>query len=130
MPESENVIAADNRFFAALLAADEGELDAVLVDDFILVDVLSGGQVLKLELVPLVVSGKLVFENVGLDRADQLVRLYGSAAVVTGSTDMSGRYEDQPWSARSRYTHVFVQRDGAWRLASAQGTPIVEPASA
>ncbi len=130
MPDSVNVIGADDRFFTALLAADAGELDAVLVDDFVLVDVNSGGQILKLQLVGLVASGTLTFETIGIDRSEQLVRLYGSAAVVTGTTEMSGRYEGQPWSARSRYTHVFVQQDGTWRLASAQGTPMAEPASA
>ena len=124
MPESENVVAADDSFFAALLAADGDGLAELLVDDFILVDVNSGGQILKLQLVEVVGSGVLTFETIGLDRGDQLVRLYGDAAVVTGSTEMAGRYEDQPWSARSRYTHVFVRQDGAWRLASAQGTPI------
>lgn len=37
---------------------------------------------------------------------------------------MSGRYEGTPWSASSRYTHVYIEDQGAWRLASAQGTPI------
>lgn len=37
---------------------------------------------------------------------------------------MEGRYEGASWSARSRYTHVYIDDQGVWRLASAQGTPI------
>jgi hypothetical protein len=39
---------------------------------------------------------------------------------------MAGRMDDAQFSAKSRYTHVFVVDDGRWRLASAQGTPIAE----
>jgi ketosteroid isomerase-like protein len=72
--------------------------------------------------VDLVGGGQLVFE--GVERIDSRVRGYGSAAVVTGQTRMRGRYQEQSWSAHSRYTHVYVQGDTGWRLASAQGTPI------
>jgi ketosteroid isomerase-like protein len=53
------------------------------------------------------------------------VRRYGSAAVVTGETNMRGRIADAAWSAHSRYTHIYVEQDGRWRLASARGTQIV-----
>ena len=39
---------------------------------------------------------------------------------------MHGRYQDQAFAAHSRYTHVYVNLDSGWRLASAQGTPIAE----
>jgi len=59
-----------------------------------------------------------------LERIDSRVRAYGSAAVVTGQTRMRGRYQDQFFSAHSRYTHVYLRADSRWRLGSAQGTPI------
>jgi hypothetical protein len=37
---------------------------------------------------------------------------------------MRGRYQQQTWSAHSRYTHVYVRRKDRWYLASAQGTAI------
>jgi hypothetical protein len=71
-------------------------------------------------------SGQLRFETV--DRLAERVRLYGSAAVVTGETRMQGRFGEQAFGAHSRYTHVYVRTNGAWRLASAQGTPIAPAA--
>ena len=55
---------------------------------------------------------------------DSRVRLYGEAAVVTGQTRMQGHYGEQHFGAHSRHTHVYVRTGRAWRLASAQGTPI------
>jgi len=69
-----------------------------------------------------VAGRQLVFESI--ERIDSRVRVYGSAAVVTGQTRMGGRYQQQSWSAHSRYTHVYVRGDDGWRLASAQGTAI------
>lgn len=124
MKDEQSVIAADTRFFDALMQADGAVLDQLLVEDFILVDVLSGGVIEKAVLVPLVASRRLTFETITPDPAALRVRFYGATAVIVGRTRMSGRYEDTPWSASSRYTHVYVEDQGTWRLASAQGTPI------
>ena len=118
------VVAADDQFFDALLRADSAVLDHLLVDDFILVDVLSGSELDKSVLVPLVGSGYLAFDEIQRYPTEGRVRVYGPTAVVTGRTQMSGRYENASWLARSRYTHVYVNDQGTWRLASAQGTPI------
>lgn len=118
------VVATDDRFFDALMRADSVALDHLLIDDFILVDVLSGSEIEKAVLVSLVGSGQLTFDEIRRYPAEGRVRVYGSTAVVTGRTRMGGRYEGVPWSARSRYIHVYIDDQGAWRLASAQGTPI------
>ena len=122
MTAQKEVSAAENRFFAALLEADGGALDALLTPDFVLIDVLTGSEIPGPALREVVAGRQLVFESV--ERVDSRVRVYGSAAVVTGQTRMGGRYQQQSWSAHSRYTHVYVRGDDGWRLASAQGTPI------
>ena len=67
-------------------------------------------------------SGQLKFETI--EHLDSRVRFYESTAVVTGSTQMSGRFGATPFTAHSRYTHVFVEQQNEWRLAAAQGTQI------
>lgn len=125
MTAEQDVFDADDRFFAALLRADGGALDELLLDDFVIVDVLSGSVADKPGLVPVVESGALVFEEIERDPAERDVRLHGgTTAIVVGRTRMSGRFEGQPWTAASRYIHVFVQEAGGWHMASAQGTPI------
>jgi ketosteroid isomerase-like protein len=122
MTRLDDVTAAEDRFFAALLEGDGNVLRALLTPDFVLVDVMTGSEIPGSVLAELVGGGLLVFEAV--ERIDARVRGYGSAAVVTGQTRMRGRYQEQSWSTHSRYTHIYVQGDTGWHLASAQGTPI------
>lgn len=121
----QEVLAADGDFFTALVGGDEQALDSVLADDFVLVGVNDGVVVPRAALLPLVGQGQLQFDAIEPDRSEVLVRRYGTTAIVVGRTEMRGSYAGAPFGARSRYTHVFVEDQGRWRLASAQGTPIV-----
>jgi ketosteroid isomerase-like protein len=115
-------LAADRQFFAALLAASAAALGELLADDFLLVDVMSGSEVPRQALLDLVGSGQLRFGTI--DAAETRVRRYGTTAIVTGRTRMSGHFGQTPFSVASRYTHVFVEQSGRWHLATAQGTAI------
>jgi len=59
-----------------------------------------------------------------IDVLESRERRYGNFALVTGRTEMRGQGAGQTWAARSRYTHVFVEQQGRWRLVAAQGTQI------
>jgi hypothetical protein len=125
MTNPDGVLAAEDRFFGALLDGNGEALRAVLTPDFVLIDVMTGSEIPGSVLVDLVGGGQLVFDTV--ERMDSRVRAYGAGVgVVTGQTRMRGRYQDQAFGAHSRYTHVYVDQDSGWRLASAQGTPIAE----
>jgi ketosteroid isomerase-like protein len=113
---------ADRRFFTALLAGDVAALDDLLAHDFVLIDVLQGGEIPRVALLEAMAQGVVRFERIEV--LESRARLYGNVAVVTGRTEMGGQGGGQPWSARSRYTHVFVEQQGRWRLVAAQGTRI------
>jgi ketosteroid isomerase-like protein len=115
-----NPITIDKQFFAALIAGDAQALDHILVDDFILIDVMSGSEITKPAFLAIIGSGQIKFESI--EPAEHRVRLYQTTAIVTGRTQMKGRLGDTPFAANSRYTHVFVEQRGEWRLATAQGT--------
>ena len=112
----------EQQFFSALIQSNHTALDRILTDDFILIDVMRGAEVDKSSLRAAIESGSLKFETI--EPAEVRVRLYPGTAIVTGRTQMYGRFGDVPFAARSRYTHVYVQEESQWRLASAQGTPI------
>jgi hypothetical protein len=111
---------AEQEFFTALTEANVGVLDRVLADDFVMIDVMTGSEVPKAALLDVVGSGQLKFE--AIERVEYRVRVYGIAAVVIGRTEMSGHYSGQPFRSSSRYTHVFVDDSGHWRMVAAQGT--------
>jgi ketosteroid isomerase-like protein len=67
-------------------------------------------------------TGMLKFEVI--DAREQRVRLYENTAVVTGRTQMNGQFNGGRFTLNSRYTHVYVEHQGRWKLVSAQGTQI------
>jgi hypothetical protein len=122
MNDGSGPLAAERRFFTGLLDSNVEALDRTLADDFMLIDVMGGSEIPKAMLLEVIRSGQLKFETI--ERLDSHVRLYQSTAVVTGSTQMSGRFGATPFTAHSRYTHVFVEQQSEWRLVAAQGTQI------
>lgn len=124
MHSQSDPLDAEQQFFSSLIGGDVGALDRILGDDFLLIDVMSGSEVKKPDLLAVLGSGQLKFE--AIQPVESQVRLYGITAVITGRTQMSGRFGETPFTASSRYTHVFVEEQGQWRLVSAQGTQIVE----
>ena len=125
--DTREVLACDESFFAALLAADHDLLGTILADNFVIIDVLSGQVARREELLGAISSGQLRFTEVTRYAEDRSVRLRDSAAVVAGRTQMVMRYQGNEATAQSRYTHVYTRDSGRWRLMSAQGTPTRAP---
>ncbi len=120
------MLASDEAFFDALLAADPIALADLLTDDFVIVDVMSGGVTDRAALLDAVASGVLHFVDIVRDPSEASVRTRAGVAVVVGRTEMTIRFGPDTVTARSRYTHVFVEESGRWRLFSAQGTPLAD----
>ena len=116
---------AEDRFFEALVAGDVEQVEEVLAEDFLIVDIMSGGVVDRPSFIAALRDRLLEFDGVRL--VERLTRHHGDAAIIVGRTEMSGSFDAASFAVASRYTHVFLrQRDGRWRLASAQGTRIVD----
>ena len=124
---AREVLACDESFFTALLAADHELLGTVLADDFLIIDVLSGQVGHRNELLGAISSGQLRFAKVTRHPEERWVRLHGSAAVVAGRTRMVMSYRGDEVAVQSRYTHAYGRENGRWRLMSAQGTPTSAP---
>src|SRR5919108_3422064 len=124
---TREVLACDESFFTALLAADHELLGTILVGDFLIVDVLSGQVARREDLLGAISSGQLRFAEVTRQAGERSVRLRESAAVVTGRTRMVIGYQGDEVTVHSRYTHVYTRESGRWRLMSAQGTPTGAP---
>jgi hypothetical protein len=122
MTDELDPLTAERNFFTALVEGSVEDLDRVLADDFILIEVMGGSEITKSSLLAAIGSGQLKFE--AIEPADSRLRVYQSTAVITGRTQMKGRFGEAPFTASSRYTHVFVEQDGRWRIVSAQGTQI------
>ena len=117
-----NLLTLDRQFFTALINADTAALERILADDFILIDVNSGSEITKSDLLMALGLGQVKFKSI--EPVGQRMRSYQTTAVITGRTRMKGRLGDSPFDVSSRYTHVYFEQHREWRLVSAQGTPI------
>ena len=117
-----NSLSLDRQFFTALVDADTAALGGILSDDFILIDVNSGSEIAKPDLLTALGLEHVTFDSI--EPAEQRARRYQATIVITGRTRMKGRLGDAPFAASSRYTHVYVEQQGEWRLVAAQGTLI------
>ena len=124
---TSDVLACDESFFTALLAADHELLGTILADDFLIIDALSGQVGHRKELLGAISSGQLRFAEVTRHPGERWVRLRDSAAVVAGRTRMVMSYRGDEVTVQSRYTHAYTRDNGRWRLMSAQGTPTSAP---
>lgn len=122
MAEVSGAVEADQAFFAALIGGDADTLERMLSPDFVLVDVMRGGEVPRGDLIAAVGGGLLRFE--AFTPTEVKERRHGSTAIVSGRTEIVGWMAEAPYQVKSRYIHVYVEQDGRWLMVSAQGTPI------
>ena len=114
-----DLLSVERQFFSALIR-NQNALDHLMSDDSLLIDVLSGSEVTKSELLDVLKSGQLRFEDIA--PLNSRVRFYNGTAIITGSTKMTGHFGKYQFSVHSKYTHVYVKAVHGWQLVSAQGT--------
>jgi ketosteroid isomerase-like protein len=56
---------------------------------------------------------------------DLKVRVYGDVAVVTGRNTSKGTLFGKAASTKSRFTDVFVKRDGRWQCVANHATSVI-----
>jgi len=122
--DTAGALAADGEFFKALTDGNGEALNQLLAHDFILIDVMRGGEVPKTALVELIGSRQLRFESI--KPTDVRARRYGSTAIISGRTEMRLRFEQTSVTVKSRYTHIYIEDHNSWRMVAAQGTQIAE----
>lgn len=121
----EAVQRTDTAFFTALLRRDVPALEALLADDFVIVEVGTGSVHPRTAFLNAIRDGIVAFEAIETFPEEALVRHYTSIAIVVGRTNMSfGGADDSTFHAASRYIHVFRTDGDDWQLISAQGTPM------
>lgn len=103
-----------------LLDGDTAALDLLMHDDLAYTH--SNGLVdTKAEFLGRISSGQLRYLDIS--PSDQVVRIHGSAAVVTGSVVLTTSAPDQPLVTPLRYTAIWSQEDNRWRNVAWHSSP-------
>lgn len=103
---------------------DASKLEGLLAEDFAAIGP-RGFQLDKQQWVGRFRSGSYLNRSFEWDEVD--VRRYDSTAVVRGVQTSTGAYDGQPVGGKFRGTQVYVQQDGAWKLAAMQLSEMAEP---
>ena len=109
-------------WFAALDRGDGAAMDAVEVDDFILVG--AAGMIIEKHR-PRVSKPLPVPEVPERTWSDGVIRRYGDTAILTGRITLT--YETPKRTTSMGTTAVFVRQADKWRMASVQWTPVRLP---
>ena len=107
----------------ANIKRDKAFFERVEADEFIFTDS-SGGITTKVEDVSSLdkPAGETKLVSYGPD--DMKVHVYGRAAVVTGRVTSTYKRQDKELVIQTRFTDVFVKRDGRWQLVAGHSSRI------
>jgi ketosteroid isomerase-like protein len=124
----EGLQRADATFFSALLEGDPVAVEALLAEDFVIVEAGTGSVYPRTAFVDAIREGIVTFDEIENYPDEAVIRSSTvGVGIVIGRTRMvlSGA-DGASFRADSRYTHVFRAHGDGWQLIAAQGTPITE----
>ena len=117
----EQVAEQEQALRQAMLEGNVNVLDSLIADDLIFTD--HNGQVMnKMADLESHRSRKLKVEQ--LEPSEQVIRIYGSTAIVSVLMAIRGRYMDQPFQGKIRYTRTWVNIDNAWKIVAGHSSQL------
>ena len=123
MAEGHPVLTLGQHWADAERAMDAPALDALLDPDFMAI----GPRGFVLDRAQWLDRYRSGLHNSAFSWEDVRVRDFGETAIAIGIQDQQATYQGNDASGRFRISHVFVHRDGRWRIAHIQVSgPLME----
>lgn len=113
------ILKLERERLTAMIDADSEALDAILSDDLTYVHTTTREDSKK-SLIQSLVRGTLSYES--MDTDDVKVRIYGDAAVVTGSAEIKVSTGGRLLEFSILFTDVYAKREGRWQMVAWQST--------
>ncbi len=118
-----DVMRIEQEMLDALLKGDASAGQRYLAETYVFTD--PAGVVMgKAQSIADLKSGDLKLTSASLD--DAKVQVYGDTAIVTYSSNDKGSYKGKDISGKTRWTDVFVRRNGRWQVVASHGSRITE----
>lgn len=121
MTDIANIRELEDQRWAAQIGADIAALDTLLADELSYTH--SNGMV-DTKTSYLAAIEKRVFDYQSEQRTDVEVTIIGSTAMVTGRVEMTVVAGGREVHLDSRYSAIWVERNGDWRFLCWQSTPL------
>lgn len=110
----------------ANIKRDKAFFERIEAEEFIFTDS-SGGLTNKAQDVASLDSPPGAFKLVSYVPDEMAVHIYGETAVVTGRVTTGSRNAERSVTNQSRFTDVFVKRQGRWQIVAGHSSRIREP---
>lgn len=109
----------EEQLAASWVAGDHRYHERILSDDWTVIDP-TGRILTKADVLREAFSGE---RKITKGKIDQIkVRDFGDWAIVTGRTQMAGRYQGHKMEVTLLFTDVFARQNGEWKCIASQGT--------
>ena len=122
----QSVLTTQDRRIALTIAGDLAQLGAAMTDDLTWTH--SNAVVeTKAEFLEAIRSGKYTYKAMSFD--ERRVRVHGtSTAIVSGTCRVQVTTGGRDVDVRLRFTELYVQQTGGWKMALWQSTRVPDPA--
>ena len=121
MPDTDDVLRADDRRFEAMRKQDWATLDASLADDLVYVHSTARVES-KGEHVGNLKAGKPNYR--GIAPRDRKVRVVGGVGIVNGVSEMHVESAGKEQRFTIRYLAVYAKAGATWRMTAWQSTKV------
>ena len=115
----QELLALEQARNIAMVHADVAELDKTTSDDFTAISPNHLGS--KQDMLADLKSGRLKYQSI--ETSDVKVRVYGHAAVLTGTRTVKGEHAGRSLDGRDWFTRVYVKNGPQWQCVAFQSTP-------
>jgi ketosteroid isomerase-like protein len=120
MSSEKEILALEEKRYAAMTAGDYGALEALLHEQLLYTHS-SGRTDTKGSWLESLRSGRTRYKSA--KNTDQKVRLLGEVALVTGKGQMEAEVDGQPRSLKLVYLNVWTKTPKGWKFIAWQSTP-------
>jgi hypothetical protein len=110
----KEVLGTQDRRFALTAGGDLDELERMLTEDMNYTHS-SAAVDTKAQFLATLRSGKVRY--LSIEPEERSVRVYGHTAVVQGVAHLLVKVEERDVDVRLRFTELYVEQDGAWKMA-------------
>jgi ketosteroid isomerase-like protein len=121
MPETDDVLRADDRRFEAMRKQDWPALDASLAEDLVYVHSTARVES-KAEHIGNLKAGRPNYR--GIAPRDRKVRVVGGVGIVNGVSEMQVENAGKEQRFTVRYLAVYAKAGDAWRMTAWQSTKV------
>ena len=120
----QQIVQLEKEWAAAGPKGDISVFERIAADDYVIVDIDGSARTKQEEI------ANFRHEEQTAQTVDEIsVRIHDRAAVAVGRFTIAGTYDGKPNDIAGRFTDVWFNRNGRWRLVSSQNTMLSEQAA-